>query len=1096
MTDAPALDSRTAAEIRTAAANTVRKAAPGWRGGPADPGAAVLASAADMAIALAEQVNQVPERMRRQVLRDLQVRPTRPSAATTRVTFTAAALPQQSLRVPAGTEVATDAASAWGTVVFTTTRDVTLHPTALVQAGTARSWRWAPPRLVCDFTPFDSEEQSPTGPSQDGFWLFVLSTPAPSAPLTFDFTARREPASLDRQGAGPVTAGEPRADSWVWEAWEGRRWVTCPIRDDTTKGLSHDGQLTVEVDPRHTPATVQLDHRGQSPETVTAAGLLRCRPVSATGHPAPTPVVTGGFTLQPVLSITAPAIQAEVVGEEVLGISNGLPGQSFTLARTPLISTEGLRVVSSEDSGQATTWTVVDSFTDRAPTDRGVMVDPVTGTITFPPPDRADPGAFPPAGATVSVPAYLTGGGARGNVDTGAITLVRTPLPQIATVRNHTTASGGADAQPVADALLATPPELPGRMRALTCQEVAVRAVRCGAGAARAVCLPASYAASMRALKPLLTSQPPTPAETVLTFTKTGAQQPPTVPRGTKFRTTGAELEFITTQDSAPQGNKSRAHARQVIRLTKSVTAKPSPDGKPGFHTEFSYSGFTGTLPALKLTYKGEEVRWQLVDDFTRSTPTDCHAVLDPVTGRLFFGPLISYGPGTTRQYGAIPPQGAVIELDASPQQPLTLTKGSAGNVPARTITITDIAPPGIKVTNEQAATAGTDGTSETPDLDPGARHQITLLALPAPPPHPTDRPTLPSTEQLTTALRPALPPNTAVKIESFDFTTLGIRAAVHTDTPLTDNQREHLAHTAEQALSAWFNPLTGGRDGTGWPLGRTVTTGETRTVLNRVPGITHTLGLELCEVNDDGTWSPPTEPVRLSPLGLIHSAQHHVVVLPGTPGTHPAPLDTIVRGTRADQWVGIRANAATVYSITSRQALPPNEHPRALTQKVTTPPAEFRGFDALITLPGNRLLAFQGDKTTCANLDEPDKPWAQPELISKRYPKLLAKFHKDINTGFAEGNTVYLFQGDSYTQFTLTTPPTNSATPDSAPPHNEKITKLYRGLPTYFTRQLDAIIDGQLTGEQYLISGIRYALIRNREFITQGLLAETFPGL
>ncbi|MGX8904703.1 hypothetical protein ACR820_05570 [Streptomyces netropsis] len=388
MPDVPALDSRTAAEIRTAAAATVRKSVPGWRGGPADPGAAVLASGADMAVALAEQINQVPERMRRQVLRDLQVRPTRPSAATTSVTFTAAAVPPRSLRVPAGTEVATDAASAGGTVVFTTTRDVTLHPIVLDQAGAARSWRWDAPHLVCDFTPFGTPEHSPEAPSAVAFWLFVLSTPAPNSPLTFDFTAR-QPAWPGKRDADPATDGRPGLVRWVWEAWEGRRWVTCPIRDDTTEGLSHNGQFTIEVDPQHAPATLDL-RRGDQSQIVNNAGLLRCRPTGATSPPTPT-----GFTLQPVLSITAPAIQAEVVRDEVLGTSNGLPGQSFTLAHTPLIGTESLRVVSTEDSGRATTWTVVDSFTDRAPTDRYVMVDPVTGTLTFPRPMGRTPARFP-----------------------------------------------------------------------------------------------------------------------------------------------------------------------------------------------------------------------------------------------------------------------------------------------------------------------------------------------------------------------------------------------------------------------------------------------------------------------------------------------------------------------------------------------------------------------------------------------------------------------------------------------------------------------------------------------------------------------------
>ncbi|MGX8904702.1 hypothetical protein ACR820_05565 [Streptomyces netropsis] len=528
---------------------------------------------------------------------------------------------------------------------------------------------------------------------------------------------------------------------------------------------------------------------------------------------------------------------------------------------------------------------------------------------------------------------------------------------------------------------------------------------------------------------------------------------------------------------------------------TTPVTAQTTASGKPGFSTTFPFRGFTGELPPLTLTHEKEEP-WKLVDDFRESKPDDRHAVLDWVTGRLFFGPLISYGIGNTRQYGAVPPPGALIKLAATEQRPLARTRGSAGNTAARTI----IHPPldlAISVTNEHAATGGTDGISETPD--PGARHEVTLLVLPAPPPHPTGRPSLIPTEQLTTALstalRPALPPNTDVNILPFDFTGLGIRAAVHTDTPLTDSQREHLAHTAEQALSDWFNPLTGGRDGTGWPLGRTVTAGETRTVLDHVPGITYTLGLELCEVAPDGTWLAPAETLRLPPLGLVHCAEHKVAVLPGTLAAPTAPLDTIVRGTRSDQWVGVRSKAATVYSLTSRQALPPNEHPRALIQKVTTPPAGFTGFDALITLPENRLLAFRGTLTACTSLDL-DAPWEKPRPIKDAFPNLPKEFHEGINTGFAKGDTLCLFLADSYAQCPAPTSPPSSTTPNRIPPRQGRITDYYRDLPSYFTRQLDAVIVGKLTGEQYLISGKRYALTRDEVFVTQGSLAETFPGL
>ncbi|QIS23520.1 hypothetical protein [Nocardia terpenica] len=938
MTDSPVLDSRTRADIAAAAATATAQAVPGWVGGPADPGAAVLASGADMAAALAEQVNRVPERMRRRVLHDLRVRPVPPAAATASVTFTVTDPPERSVRVPAGSEVATEATGPSGTVVFTTVRDAVLLPTTLTTAGAARDWRRSGRRLQCLFTSFEDAPAPLPAAADPEDRLFVLTNPVPSTVLTVTVTVTEdsvpEPALPDDQGL--VEPLPPtHATGWVWEAWEGHRWMSVAVRDDTTDGLRRSGLVTVEMSPHHTAITIDLLRDGRPTLTVGGAGLLRCRRVSGAADSRPVDHVA----LQPVVSLTAPVVQAEAVYDEVLGVSTGLPGQTFTLARTPLADTD-LRVIATDGSGRTTVWTVTDSFVDCTPADHTVTVDPVTGLVAFPPAHGTQPGALPAAGARVSVPVYRSGGGACGNVDTHTITVVRTPLPQIASVTNHVAATGGSDAQPLGDALTALPPELPGRMRAVSGPEYAVRAVRAGAGAARAVCLPAAYAHGVRALTPLLSSRAPVAADTVLTFTGDGPQFPH-IERGSRFRTRGG-LVFTTTENATDRDGGRRARARQVVLYTTPVTAQSTADGRPGFVTAFPYTNLTTPLPQLKV---GDQP-WELVDDFRRSGPHDHHAVLDPVTGTVYFGPLLTYGPGAARQYGAVPSENARITLAADAGTPLAVTRGSAGDTPADTITYSDTA--GITVTNERAAAGGADGVSLPPDTDPGARHQVTILALPAPPPHPSGRipihqltPTPGFSTGLRTALHPTTPPNTAITVLPFDFTTVGIRAAIHTDAALTGDQRRRLAQAAEHALYRWLHPLTGGRDRLGWPLGHTITIGEARAVLDTVPGTHHTLGLELCSVDPDtGIWSPPHPHLLLSPIGLVHCAEHCVAVLPAPADTPVAPLDTVVPASDT-VWVSVRSSGATAYSLTSRQVLPAHTlspAPDAVLRLLATP--------------------------------------------------------------------------------------------------------------------------------------------------------------
>ncbi|MBB1492344.1 MULTISPECIES: baseplate J/gp47 family protein [unclassified Paracoccus (in: a-proteobacteria)] len=164
-----------------------------------------------------------------------------------------------------------------------------------------------------------------------------------------------------------------------------------------------------------------------------------------------------------------PAVQAEPVEGELLGLGTGEAGRSFTLRRgpvpRPLPVAETLRVGVEWPGGdevppEARTislegrvfvlWDEVPGFRPGQPP-RAFVADRTTGRITFAPLSgviRAGDGggfAIPPRGAEIRA-WYLVGGGRAGNVPPGTLTQLRQPVPGLS-ITNPARATGGEDAE-------------------------------------------------------------------------------------------------------------------------------------------------------------------------------------------------------------------------------------------------------------------------------------------------------------------------------------------------------------------------------------------------------------------------------------------------------------------------------------------------------------------------------------------------------------------------------------------------------------------------------------------------------------------------
>lgn len=78
------------------------------------------------------------------------------------------------------------------------------------------------------------------------------------------------------------------------------------------------------------------------------------------------------------------------------------------------------------------------------------------------------------------------------------------------------------------------------------------------------------------------------------------------------------------------------------------------------------------------------------------------------------------------------------------------------------------------------------------------------------------------------------------------------------------------------EALNAFFDPLQGGPDGTGWPFGRSVYRADVLQVIAETPGVDHVLSLDLLVNSGD----PRCGNVCLGSIGLVAVGQHRIEVV------------------------------------------------------------------------------------------------------------------------------------------------------------------------------------------------------------------------
>ncbi|GHC39345.1 baseplate J/gp47 family protein [Streptomyces cinnamoneus] len=227
---------------------------------------------------------------------------------------------------------------------------------------------------------------------------------------------------------------------------------------------------------------------------------------------------------------------------------------------------------------------------------------------------------------------------------------------------------------------------------------------------------------------------------------------------------------------------------------------------------------------------------WSVQTSFEHSGEADEHVVLNAATGQVHFGPAVADGSGRKVQHGKIPERGSPVTVAG-----YRCTAGGKGNgIPADTAWRL---PPGVVSIRNTASGQGADGFTDTSGgtFQAGVRLKVVPFVTADEHgwfPFPMLTPTQDACDTVQRSLRALHPAGVPVWLETPHY--VGIRSEAHVvpEDYLTATERAALAMAAERALYRWFNPVDGGPDGKGWPLGRPVYTGEAYRVLEGVQGI------------------------------------------------------------------------------------------------------------------------------------------------------------------------------------------------------------------------------------------------------------------
>lgn len=459
----PRLDDRAFDDLVSEARARIPLYTPEWTDhNLSDPGITLIELFAWMTDVALYRLNRVPDRNYVKFMELIGMRLQQAEAARTKLTFWLSAPREDTFTIPTGTEVATLRTENDEEIIFTSDSPLQIRVPSIshVMTSTGGEERRA----------FRVHSVNNILRGGDSFPAFSSDTPAQNDAfyIGFDNDVSNHvigvAINVDRaEGAGI----DPTRPPYVWEVLTtgiDQRWVPVDVESDTTLGLNVNGIVRLFLPDMRRSARNDLN-----------AFWIRCRlDMSDTdsrynNSPRITRLdsVSWGGTIN--------ATNVTTVKNEVLGRSDGSPGQTFFLSHKPLIARSASEyLIVRRMDGHEERWQEVSDFSNSQANDRHYTVDSDTGEIRVGPalPQRDGTiqryGALLPKDAMIMMSGYRYGGGLKGNVGVNTLTVLKTPVSFVDRVSNRIAAQGGLDAENLESAKIRVPQFLRSLGRAVT----------------------------------------------------------------------------------------------------------------------------------------------------------------------------------------------------------------------------------------------------------------------------------------------------------------------------------------------------------------------------------------------------------------------------------------------------------------------------------------------------------------------------------------------------------------------------------------------------------------------------------------------------
>jgi predicted phage baseplate assembly protein len=544
------LDPRHYQDLVDEARRRVGEQCPEWTDhNVSDPGMTLIDQFAWMTDILLYRVNRLPDRVHEALLNLLGVRLLPAVPATAGLRFRLARPPARPIEISAGSGPRTGGGAVGGRkpavevasmpdedrpgVVFQVREDAVIPVLSLAAVATWRADRLEGDQLTVG-TVVDGVGR--LGSDRTGHPVFSTRPRSDDALyLGFDEPIANLVLQLHVEATPAMgTAIDPDLAPLEWEvAQADGTWE--PPEEDAPVGVLLDktGGFNYPI------GLVELQIPASSARTLlggVSKHWLRCRPKKAFAHSRDGQHV---FSRSPqirtiranAIGVLAKAHHAKLVEAEELGVSDGTAGQTFRVLHAPTLDLGDGETVEVEvrrlDRRDASSalgrsgrlqvrwedWTQRQDLAASSRSDRHFLFDPSSGEVQFgvaikqrgyadavdgaateqerreSQPGWHVHGAIPPAGARIRMSRYRYGGGAEGNLEADTLTVLRTPIPGVASVTNPRAATGGRDGETLAGAQHRAADDLRLRRRAVTREDFEVIAKNASTLVERARCI-------------------------------------------------------------------------------------------------------------------------------------------------------------------------------------------------------------------------------------------------------------------------------------------------------------------------------------------------------------------------------------------------------------------------------------------------------------------------------------------------------------------------------------------------------------------------------------------------------------------------------